>query len=595
MVHEKILTDLEKQGLPRVYADYISDYIAPVASEINRRHEHQNSALLVGVHGAQGTGKSTLAHFLSVLLESNYGLKSVCLSLDDFYLTRAERRVLAQSVHPLLQTRGVPGTHDIALLQSTLQQLMNAAAGTITSIPRFDKAHDDRKPAEGWDTVQGATDIIILEGWCVAAPPAIEQDLVQPINTLERVEDPDGDWRRWVNRQLAGDYQQVFASIDYLLMLQAPSFECVEQWRGLQEQKLIEDLSARGETTARTMDKSGIQRFIQHYERITRHCLNVVPNASDCVLQLDHEHRMIGCSGLDSPVFVSEPHADKKMNLMVVTDLDGTLLDHHSYSYQAAIPAIERLTRLAIPLVINTSKTYCEVSALMQEMNVYGPCIIENGSAVVFPTKRAVPKAGCSTGHNGVEQVVRADSAAKVFGMARSRILEALQKLKDEYHFRFSGFSDWNVEDLMRHTGLSHTSAVSALQRQYSEPIIWQDSDEKYQTFLQLLDAQGLMTLKGGRFIHVQGCCDKGAAMRWLKQEIEKRDPDAPELRLVALGDSQNDVAMLSLADVAVVVRSPTHEPPELPDACGTVIVTQRCGPEGWNETINALLDRETG
>ena len=147
----------------------------------------------------------------------------------------------------------------------------------------------------------------------------------------------------------------------------------------------------------------------------------------------------------------------------------------------------------------------------------------------------------------------------------------------------------------MRHTGLSHTSAVNALQRQYSEPIIWQDSDEKYQTFLQLLDAQGLMTLKGGRFIHVQGCCDKGATMRWLKQEIEKRDPDVPELRLVALGDSQNDVAMLSLADVAVVVRSPTHEPPELPDACGTVIVTQLSGPEGWNKTINALLDRETG
>ena len=595
MVHEKILTDLEKQGLPRVYADYISDYIAPVASEINRRRKHQNGALLVGVHGAQGTGKSTLAHFLSVLLESNYGLKSVCLSLDDFYLTRAERRVLAQSVHPLLQTRGVPGTHDIALLQSTLHQLMNAADGSITSIPRFDKAHDDRKPAEGWDTVHGAIDIIILEGWCVAAPPVLEQDLVLPINTLERVEDPDGDWRRWVNCQLAGDYQDLFASIDYLLMLQAPSFECVEQWRGLQEQKLIAGLSARGETATQTMDKSGIQRFIQHYERITRHCLNVVPSASDCVLQLDHEHRMIGCSGLDSPVLVSEPHADKKMNLMVVTDLDGTLLDHHSYSYQAAIPAIERLTRLAIPLVINTSKTYCEVSALMQEMNLCGPCIIENGSAVVFPTESPVPKSECSKNHTALKQKVGAGSTTKVFGMARSCILEVLQKLKDEYHFRFSGFSDWSVEDLMRHTGLSHTSAVNALQRQYSEPIIWQDSDEKYQTFLQMLDAQGLMTLKGGRFIHVQGCCDKGATMRWLKQEIEKRDPDVPELRLVALGDSQNDVAMLSLADVAVVVRSPTHEPPELPDACGTVIVTQLSGPEGWNETINALLDRETG
>jgi len=582
MVHKTIRLELEKHALPESYRAHIKDYVVPVAIEINQLKAHHGGALIIGIHGSQGSGKSTLANFLSLILLHDYGRKTVCLSLDDFYLTRAERASLADSVHPLLMTRGVPGTHDVTLMQSVLTDLQAADETSHTAIPRFDKAQDDRKHREDWDTVQGAVDIILLEGWCVAAQPEPEQSLLEPINALERNEDPSGVWRAWVNSQLAGAYQSVFSQVDYLIMLEAPSFECVAQWRGLQEQKLIASLEARGESATQTMDESGIQRFIQHYERITRRCLTVVPSISNCVLELDRDHKMVGATWRSTS-------PGNSLRLLVVTDLDGTLLDHHSYSYQAAIPALERLVDDRVPVVINTSKTLREVRDLSLELInsglvLSGPCIIENGSAVVFPSDHA---------DSSAQHVKKTGaSSTKVFGARRADILETLAALRQEFGFRFAGFSDWTVAELVQHTGLSEANAVNAMARDYSEPLIWQDSKENYLVFVKELERRGLVTLKGGRFIHVQGQCDKGQAMLWLKQYLGTSESNTP--CMVALGDSQNDVAMLSAADVAVVVRSPVHTPPELPPLSGEVIYTEQDGPAGWNESINMLLDRET-
>lgn len=201
------------------------------------------------------------------------------LSLDDFYLTRAERQALGSAVHPLLATRGPPGTHDIALLYTAVDALL---AGQTVTTPRFDKAADDR--ASQGRQISGA-DVILLEGWCIGAFPQPEEDLASPINTLEREADPDGAWRRFVNSALAA-YQPLFDRLDLLIQLRSPDFETVARWRWEQEAKL------RAETGGpAVMDQAGVRRFIQHYERITR-CMQERPRA-DIVVDLAPDRSVI--------------------------------------------------------------------------------------------------------------------------------------------------------------------------------------------------------------------------------------------------------------------------------------------------------------
>lgn len=211
---------------------------------------------VIGLSGAQGVGKTTLLKAFAASSARVAGL-----SIDDVYLTKAERQVLARDVHPLLSTRGPPGTHDLGLLARTLESLR---AGGRTVLPSFDKAADDRRPEADWPVFKGAPDVIVLDGWCVGALP--EADVSAPVNSLEAEEDPDGVWRRWVNDQLGGPYQAAFDQLDAILFLAAPSFDVVLGWRLQQE----------AETLGRAMgeaDRGRIGRFIAHYERITRHML----------------------------------------------------------------------------------------------------------------------------------------------------------------------------------------------------------------------------------------------------------------------------------------------------------------------------------
>jgi D-glycerate 3-kinase len=237
---------------------------------------------IIGLAGAQGTGKSTLAWFLSDLLTHGFGKRVVVVSLDDYYLSREERLLLAERVHPLLQTRGVPGTHAQPELLAALRQLRALAAGQSCALLRFDKATDDREPQPRM--VSGPCDLILFEGWCVGARAQPESELASPINSLEAQADRDATFRRFVNAQLAGPYATLWRELDVLVYLAAPNFEVVQVFRAEQEASLRSHAAAGAKGL---MDEAALQRFVQHFERITLHMLRTTPSYADVVVQLD--------------------------------------------------------------------------------------------------------------------------------------------------------------------------------------------------------------------------------------------------------------------------------------------------------------------
>jgi D-glycerate 3-kinase len=242
---------------------------------------------VVGLCGAQGSGKSTVSARLQLRLEAA-GLRTALLSIDDLYLPREEREALAARVHPLLRTRGVPGTHEVALGEQVLAAL--GRTGRV-ALPRFSKEEDTRRPTADWPWVTAPVDIVLFEGWCVGALPQDEAALAEPVNALEAREDRAGVWRRWVNDRLAGEYQKLFARIDYLVLLAAPGFAVVSAWRREQEHKLRAALTAGGKGLAATFDDAGVDRFIQFYQRITEHILTEMPGRADLCVALDAERR----------------------------------------------------------------------------------------------------------------------------------------------------------------------------------------------------------------------------------------------------------------------------------------------------------------
>lgn len=280
---------ISSEQLPDHYAEDAEHWFLPLIAELRARQQNKAACLLVGINGAQGTGKSTLAALLTRLLQSE-GSTVANMSIDDFYLAKQARNRLAAEIHPLLASRGVPGTHDTELLSATMTRLQEAGTGDTIPLPRFDKAIDDCVPSSDWPQLAGPVDFIILEGWCIGLEAQTDSELEQPVNALESQEDGDGIWRRYVNNALNNDYQTVFGQLDYLIMLRAPSFEQVYEWRGLQEQKLRARSTANA---AGLMDDRALQRFIQHFERLTRHCLAHLAERADRVYVLDTDHRVV--------------------------------------------------------------------------------------------------------------------------------------------------------------------------------------------------------------------------------------------------------------------------------------------------------------
>lgn len=284
---------LHEQGLPEHYAQTIHQVIEPLADGLATWQQQVQRPLLVALNGAQGTGKTTLSAFLPDVLLSRHHLRCVTLSLDDLYLSRANRESLAQQIHPLLKTRGVPGTHDLVLGHQILDTLLNAPATQQVALPCFDKAHDDRAPPDTWNTTPAQPELILVEGWCMGAQAERSaHHLMQPINALERDEDPDGRWRHYVNQCLRFEYTAFFQRFDRLIMLQAPSFEQVIQWRTLQEHKLAERYRNAPKEGIRIMDDRALARFMMHYERLTLRMLNTLPAHADALIRVTPEHNM---------------------------------------------------------------------------------------------------------------------------------------------------------------------------------------------------------------------------------------------------------------------------------------------------------------
>jgi D-glycerate 3-kinase len=287
---------LTRHRLPESFTKVAEAVYVPLAKQLYAWIEsHKPGTFLLGINGAQGTGKTTLSNFLANFLRDAHGLCVAELSIDDIYLTRAERLELAERVHPLLVTRGVPGTHDVGLGKAIIGNLRDLGAGKTLTLPRFDKSSDDRRPAAEWPEVTGPVDLVIFEGWCVGSMPQPAGELALPVNRLEADEDSDGTWRHYVNEQLASAYAELFGMLDALVFLQAPGFDAIHRWRLEQEVKLA---ASAGAGATHIMDEAGVSRFIQHYERITRHNLAQLPERADVVLALDESHAVTRATSL---------------------------------------------------------------------------------------------------------------------------------------------------------------------------------------------------------------------------------------------------------------------------------------------------------
>ena len=274
---------IKQLQLPDSFFDIVRDVYLPLSRIIMQRKKQQ--PLLVSINGAQGTGKSTMTTFLRRIIESDMRCHVADLSLDDFYSIRENRMSLAKNVHPLFATRGVPGTHDVALIEQVLDQLVNHQPCLI---PRFNKAIDDRDDESKWTEFNQPVEVILFEGWCNNSPLQDQQALQQPVNELERNEDAQGIWRQYVNQQLLDYKQRLFDHADMCVMLKAPDFECIYQWRSLQEQKLR--TSSKHLEDSLLMNETQLARFIQHYERISRHTLAHLPDIADIVLPIAADH-----------------------------------------------------------------------------------------------------------------------------------------------------------------------------------------------------------------------------------------------------------------------------------------------------------------
>ncbi len=284
----KFLKKNEKRGKPIIdKIGKLNKFYLPLSKWLYSVHKKDNKIKIIGLSGGQGAGKSTITKILKFILKFKYGLELCVFSIDDFYKTRSERLIMSKKINPLFLTRGVPGTHDISLINKTFIKLKKRNFRTVY-IPKFDKSIDDRVKKSKWMKIKKQPNIIIFEGWCVGARKQKNNFLKQPINIIESKYDPDLRWRKKVNYYLGSNYKKIFSKIDKLIYLKAPNFDYIFKWRFNQEQKL--KLTSKNK---RTMSKSELRKFIMFYERITRNMMKDFPNISDLTVFLDKKHRSI--------------------------------------------------------------------------------------------------------------------------------------------------------------------------------------------------------------------------------------------------------------------------------------------------------------
>ena len=279
---EQLIYSVQKQLIEltniKFSKKYIETYICPIFEYIIS--SKKNKFLIAG---SQGIGKSTLMHILENNLKIFYNKEILSLSLDDYYLTKKQRTTLSKKIHPLLITRGVPGTHDIKKLLKHVR-CFDRSIYPI-NIPIFDKINDDRSTK--LKKIKSKADILILEGWCCASPALSPSFLKKNINQIEKMLDKDLIWRNYYNHQLENQYAKLFKLFDKVIYLKAPSFSHIQNWRLKQEKMMVTRNNDFG-----AMDKNQIFEFIQHYEKITKWMMQVLPSKANLTINVDKNQKI---------------------------------------------------------------------------------------------------------------------------------------------------------------------------------------------------------------------------------------------------------------------------------------------------------------
>ena len=266
----------------------IKSFLIPVCFWIFKKAS-KKKPLILGLSGGQGIGKTTISSIITLILKKYFKLNIFKISIDDFYKTRKERFLLSKKIHSLLMTRGVPGTHDINIMLNFFKRVKKNNFKSL-KLPKFDKAIDDRCKKSSWYTIKKRPDIIIFEGWCVGAMAQKNSMLKKSINSLEKTNDQNLIWRKFVNNQLKTKYKKLFGHLDNLLYLKAKNFNLLQQWRIKQEKKLWLKLKKR--KNLKIMNKLEVINFMQTYQRITQNMIKDVPKYASIIFKLNSNHQI---------------------------------------------------------------------------------------------------------------------------------------------------------------------------------------------------------------------------------------------------------------------------------------------------------------
>ena len=279
---EKILGKSRAEKIKSLKKIYI-----PISFWIENKYKKKGRTLFLGFSGGQGSGKTTVAEILKIILKKFFKRRIHVSSIDDFYKTLEDRNKMSYAIHPLFRIRGVPGTHDINLIKKFFNLIKKKNFKRI-KLPKFDKSIDDRLKKKYWFFVKKRPEIVILEGWCVGAKPQLNSLIRKPVNILEKYEDRDLIWRKYVNAKLKKEYKNLFAMIDHFIFMKIPNFDMVFKWRFLQESKL----KKRSHLKRKKMSFYQIKRFIMFYQRITLQMVKDLSKSASVVMLLKKNHEI---------------------------------------------------------------------------------------------------------------------------------------------------------------------------------------------------------------------------------------------------------------------------------------------------------------